>query len=115
MAESKVKGAERSELLQKAYEYCDVKTGRVDRMIPEELTSELRRRQLMTGIFLGDGKPCKYLARRRGGLFCSIGKLPRRFWRPNRSFTNPAGKKAGRHTPSRRREHVISGSSGFSI
>jgi hypothetical protein len=30
-------------------------------MIPEELTSELRRRRLMTGIFLGDGKPCKYL------------------------------------------------------
>ena len=61
MVESRVKGAERAELLEKAREYCDVKTGRVVRMIPEELTSELRRRQLMTGIFLGDGKPCKYL------------------------------------------------------
>ena len=61
MVESKVKRTERAELLQKAREYCDVKTGRVVRMIPEELTSELRRRQLMTGIFLGEGKPCKYL------------------------------------------------------
>ena len=58
----------RRELIAMARPYCDPKTGRVRRRIPDDLMMVLRRRDLATAIYLSADTPCRYTGALPGGL-----------------------------------------------